>query len=94
MKTKLSIYRISKHFFYLLLAAGLLSCNAYNEDKEVNELKCPVLLFAKSNEEGNKKAAITLIDGDGKLTSFVCNQALSASIHNTYSVGDTIRDCR
>lgn len=96
MKTKLSITQFSKHIFYLLLVAGFISCEGnlqINEAKIVNDLKCPVILFAKSNATIENEATITLIDGNGYFTSFVCRRAFSASIHNTYNVGDTLRAC-
>ena len=97
MKTKTSNYRFSKHIFYLVLTAGLFSCQnnlQIDEVKIVNDLQCPVILFAKSNATTTEDASITLKDGNGKFTSFVCRRAFSASIHNTYNVGDTLLACR
>ena len=97
MKAKTWITRNSKHIFYLLLTAGLFSCQTnlqIDEARIVNDLECPVILFAKSNATDEDDASITLKDGNGKFTSFVCRRAFSASIHSTYNVGDTLRACR
>lgn len=83
------------HVFYCVLCLVLFGCNTekpQHPTDKFNELKPPVILFAKS--ESNLCSGcwgVELMDGDGKVHSFGNATQIANGIGMHYSVGDTLK---
>lgn len=82
-------------FFVAIIFSSCAATMQTNQEEEhtINSMQCPVILVAKSPESIKDYGAITLMDANGNFAAFVCRNALSASINQSYQVGDTVKYC-
>ena len=69
----------------------LSSCETVMEKdiREVNKMKCPVIIHSKSKSD----SGINLIDGDGNFKFLNGMYKFTATLNDSFEVGDTIKFC-
>ena len=79
---------------FVAMAAFLMtSCNK-TQKNQVEDMLCPVVVFAKSNESyAEKYNTLVLQGGDGEILQLNCSQEFASTLYDTFEVGDTIISC-
>lgn len=74
----------------LVLGIVLTSCEITYNANQLNNLKKPLVVTAKSKNRGENECLIVL-DGDNVHQVLPCNGYVNKALYDTYNVGDTIK---
>jgi len=79
-----------------MVAFLMTSCNEFKSQRRlVEEMQCPVVVLAKSDESyAEKFNTLILQGGDGDIVQLSCSQKFASTLYDTFEVGDTIIHCK
>jgi len=74
----------------------MMSCNEFKSQRRlVEEMQCPVVVLAKSDESYNARFDNIVLQGsNGDIVQLSCREDFASALYDTFEVGDTIIHCK
>ena len=79
-----------------MVAFLMTSCNEFKSQRRlVEEMQCPVVVLAKSDESYNARFDNIVLQGsNGDIVQLSCRESFALTLYDTFEVGDTIIHCK